>query len=63
MNTNHSDIPQATPATRKSYSKEEYRSAIDFVMFLYDLWCKRNKDAIMIVDKTFYENEEPTGVN
>ena len=48
---------------RKKYTKAELDCATDFAAFLYQLWIKSRKNEIMEVDKTIYDNEEPTNIN
>lgn len=61
MNNNANNNPATN--NRRYYSKVEYDSATDFARFLFDIWRTRLKDEIMKVDKTIYDNEEPTYVN
>lgn len=62
MNNSANDNP-AAPRKRRGYNDKEYESALNFVTFLYDLWRHRNENAIMEVDKTFYDNRDEPTVN
>ena len=44
-------------------SAAERDAVINFASFLYQLWIKSRKGEIIKVDKTNYDNEEPTDIN
>ncbi|MBR3131017.1 hypothetical protein IKG31_00355 [Candidatus Saccharibacteria bacterium] len=48
---------------KAGYTKIEQDCATNFLKYLYDLWRKHEKDEIMELDKTIYDNEEPVNAN
>ena len=59
---NNTNDNSACPYTRKGYSSAEHDSALELASFLFDLWYVRLENEIMKVDKTIYDNEEPTNI-
>ena len=45
------------------YATEERIAAMNFVKFLYSEWRESEKNSIIKVDKTIYDNEESTNIN
>ena len=60
MNNNTNN--PTSPYTRKGYSSVEHDSALELASFLFDLWYVCLGNEIMKVDKTIYDNEEPTNI-
>lgn len=60
---NEANVEFGEYADKIRCSAAERDAAINFASFLYQLWIKSRKSEIIKVDKTNYDNEEPTDIN